>query len=446
MAEPGFKKNELSPPPSKPWYWQFFEHLTGLFSLLLWTAAALCFIAVLLDSSQVEYLYLGLVLAIVTFLTACFSYYQDKQANDAMEGFKNMLPPEVMVIRDGKELSIESRDLVVGDLVRLKGGQKVPADARVVESSSLQVDNSSLTGENLPQKRNSEVSKFKIAMEATNILYYGTSLVKGTCTALIIRTGDQTAMGVIAGLVRQTEMAETPIAREIHHFIKIVTYVAVFLGVTFVIIGFVIGIKPVDNLVFGIGIIVANVPEGLLATVTLSLTLTSKRMYEKKVLVKNLEAVETLGSTTVIASDKTGTLTCNRMTVVNLFYDQTTQVAGATAQQHSETFKKLHECITLCNRATFLKDQKNMEKEPKQRACDGDATESAMTKFAAEIWNQSHPFRCIALCTELCQVEIFLSTLKISLRCLFMSSKGKTTDCISRVRLNVFSTDVTPLC
>jgi magnesium-transporting ATPase (P-type) len=351
-AAPGWKPNELTPPAKTPWYWKFFEHLTGLFSLLLWTAAALCFLAVLIDPTQVEYLYLGIVLAVVVFMTGCFSYYQDAKADAVMEGFANMMPPEVLVIRDAATVPVKipARDLVVGDLIQLKAGDKIPADCRVVSGFQIEVDNSSLTGENLAQKRNHQVSSFQRALEATNILYYGTSQTNGSGTAFVVRTGDQTAMGRIASLVRDTEQVETPIAIEIHHFIKIVTYVAVFLGATFVIIGFVKKIHPVDNLVFGIGIIVANVPEGLLATVTVSLTLTSKRMHQKQVLVKNLEAVETLGSTTVIASDKTGTLTCNRMTVVNVFYDQNLHICHAGGlDARDETFQTLKTIMTLCN-------------------------------------------------------------------------------------------------
>jgi len=382
--------NQLTPPPVRPWYLKFFDNMTGLFSLLLWFASALCFIAVLIDETQIEYLYLAIVLAVVVFMTGCFSYYQDAKADAVMEGFKNMMPPAVLVIRDGNAaVSMEAKELCVGDLVQVKNGDKCPADIRIISGNSIEVDNSSLTGENLPQKRNGNVSTISedaSPLEATNILYYGTNMVNGDCLGFVIRTGDHTAMGQIAKLVQTAEVEETPIAIEIHHFILIVSYVAVFLGVTFVIIGFVKEIPPVDNLVFGIGIIVANVPEGLLATVTLSLTLTSKRMHEKQVLVKNLEAVETLGSTTVIASDKTGTLTCNRMTVVNLYYDCQLKVAAGDHTQNS-TFSMLRDILTLQNSATFAAGEKNMQLHPRSRATNGDATESAMLKYVEEVWN-----------------------------------------------------------
>ena len=140
---------------------------------------------------------------------------------------------------------------------------------------------------------------------------------------VVVRTGDETFIGKIAQLTEGTANEDTPINKEIHHFISIVSAVAIFLGITFFIIGFALGTDPITNLVFMIGIIVANVPEGLLATVTVSLSLTASAMFNKNVLVKNMESVETLGSTTCICSDKTGTLTQNRMTCAEVVFDKT---------------------------------------------------------------------------------------------------------------------------
>jgi len=388
ISHPSWKANELEPPPSTPWWVKFFHHNTGLFSLLLWTAALLCFVAVLIDTKQIEYLYLGVVLAVVVFGTGCFSYYQDAQADAKMKGFANMMPQTVTVKRDGKILIKQSaRMLTTGDVIQVVAGDKVPADIRVLEGDEIEVDNSSLTGENLPQKRNAKMNKYKMPLESTNILYYGCEVKSGSGWCMVVRTGDNTAMGRIAELVRSASTVDmTPIAIEIHHFIMIVTYVAVFLGVSFVIVGFVKQIPIVDNLVFGIGIIVANVPEGLLATVTVSLTLTASRMHEKKVLVKNLEAVETLGSTTVIASDKTGTLTCNRMTVVNLFYNMKKAPATEDIDASDITFDALKKCLTLCNAANFPDNAEVMKLPPKKRPCEGNATDAAMLKYAEECY------------------------------------------------------------
>merc|ERR1712088_722334 len=187
----------------------------------------------------------------------------------------------------------------------VKFGDRLPADIRVTESMGFKVDNSSLTGESEPQARSNEHTH-ENPLETKNLAFFSTNAVEGTATGIVVNVGDNTVMGRIAGLASGLESGDTPIAKEIAHFIHLITGVAVFLGVSFCII-------------------VANVPEGLLATVTVCLTLTAKRMASKNCLVKNLEAVETLGSTSTICSDKTGTLTQNRMTVAHMWFDNKIQ-------------------------------------------------------------------------------------------------------------------------
>lgn len=381
-------KNCLTPPPQKPMWQIFISHLTGFFSLLLWCAAFLCFIAFALKQDDETNLYLGIVLSIVVLMTGMFSFYQDYQSAAVMEGFKSFLPPKSTVIRNSEALDVPSEDIVPGDIVMVKAGDKIPADIRVVQASSFKVNNSSLTGESLPQKRDFD-NHHENPLEATNLAFYGTLCEAGNCTGIVINTADNTVIGKIATLATGTENVETPIAQEIHHFITIISSVAIFLGVTFLIIGFVMGIEPIANLVFAIGIIVANVPEGLLATVTVALTLTAKRMAKKQVLVKNLEAVETLGSTTVIASDKTGTLTQNIMTVVHVFYDGSVKLAQGTGDSSFDagnaSFQRLRTIATLCNNAKFDKEEENMKKDVQQRNTIGDASESALLKFCEKV-------------------------------------------------------------
>ena len=203
--------------------------------------------------------------------------------------------------------------------------------------------------------------------------------------SVVVNIGDNTVMGRIAGLASGLETGETPIAKEIAHFIHIITGVAVFLGVTFFIIAFILGYHWLDAVIFLIGIIVANVPEGLLATVTVCLTLTAKRMASKNCLVKNLEAVETLGSTSTICSDKTGTLTQNRMTVAHMWFDNIIHEADTSEDQSGSSnykqmpgWKPLETVATLCNRAEFKQGQSGIP--ILKREVNGDASEAAILK------------------------------------------------------------------
>lgn len=291
------------------------------------------------------------MLAVVVIITGCFSYYQEAKSSAIMESFKNLVPQYATVLRDGQKHTIPAEEVVVGDIVEVKGGDRIPADIRVIKGNlpsvdvsfqwsnllfwlaqSCKVDNSSLTGESEPQTRSFDLSS-ENPLETRNLAFFSTNCVEGAATGIVINTGDRTIMGRIANLASGLEMGETPIAREIAHFIHIITGVAVFLGVSFFIIAFILGYNWLDAVIFLIGIIVANVPEGLLATVTVCLTLTAKRMASKNCLVKNLEAVETLGSTSTICSDKTGTLTQNRMTVAHMWFDNHIIEADTTEDQ-----------------------------------------------------------------------------------------------------------------
>lgn len=355
--------NMLTPPKKVPEWIKFFRELTGFFSILLWLGAILCFIGYGLRSDQ-DNLYLGIVLSVVVLLTGIFSYLQNRKSSDLMESFKSMMPTMTTVIRDGKSQKVDAMYLVRGDVIVLKGGDKVPADIRVIKcSDDTQVDNACLTGESEPQKRMTECTHDN-PLETKNLCFFGTFIPQGNCTGLVVNIGDRTVMGRIAKLATATGTDKTPIAIEIEHFVHIVSAVAIVLGVTFFVIGLLIGTDLISNLVFMIGIIVANVPEGLLATVTVCLTLTANRMATKSVLVKNLEGVETLGSTTCICSDKTGTLTQNVMTVANIVYDNKIWDAECSItptgnyNHDSVSFKKLQRCATLCNNAVFDEESK----------------------------------------------------------------------------------------
>ncbi|CAK5091245.1 unnamed protein product [Meloidogyne enterolobii] len=380
--------NALSPPRTTPEWVKFCKNLFGGFALLLWVGALLCYVAHTVDAMTLEHpskdnLYLGIVLMTVVIITGCFQYFQERKSSQIMESFKNLVPTFALIIRDGEKRQIPSANLVVGDIVEVKGGDRIPADIRIIRAHGFKSE---------PQTRTNEQSEDE-PLEARNLAFFSTNAVEGTATGVVVNTGDRTVMGRIAHLASDLDSGKTPIAREIEHFIHIITAVAVFLGVTFFIIAFILGYHWLTAVVFLIGIIVANVPEGLIATVTVCLTLTAKRMAQRNCLVKNLEAVETLGSTSTICSDKTGTLTQNRQVlsfmnlcaanIVNLNIETVNTSEDAAADDNVDKQKNASELLrvaALCNRAEFKPGQDDVP--ILKRDCTGDASEIALLKFA----------------------------------------------------------------
>merc|ERR1712226_1257875 len=392
QVEAGIKehgKNQLTPPPTTPEWVKFCKCLFSGFSLLLWFGAILCFLAYTIQATNYEEppddnLYLGIVLSAVVTVTGIFSYYQESKSAKVMEGFKNLVPQYAVARRNGEKITVKAEELTLGDIVEIKFGDRCPADLRIIECRGFKVDNSSLTGESEPQTRSPEFTH-ENPLETKNLAFFSTNAVEGTCIGMVVNIGDNTVMGRIAGLASGLEGGQTPIAKEIEHFIHIITAVAVFLGVTFFIIAFILGYNWLDAVIFLIGIIVANVPEGLLATVTVCLTLTAKRMAAKNCLVKNLEAVETLGSTSTICSDKTGTLTQNRMTVAHMWFDNhiieadtSEDQSGVSMNKNADGWKNLSRVAALCNRAEFKPGQESVP--ILKREVNGDASEAALLK------------------------------------------------------------------
>jgi len=389
--------NELTPPPTLPWYIKLLLSIFGgFFNQLLWVGSILCFVAYGIapaDERDPTYMYLGIVLAVVVSMTGTFGYYQEAKSDDIMEGFKNLAPEDVKVFRDGKIQKIEPRDLVPGDVIEIRYGMKLPADVRIMDcSKDMEVDNASLTGEAEPQGRKwvKADDPLMLPIESKNLAFFGTNLLKGTGKAMIFKTGDNTLMGSIAALAADTGAVETPIAKEIHDFVMKISFIAFTLGISFFFISW---LAPdgdwLTAVVLLIGIIVANVPEGLLATVTVSLTLTARRMAVKKVRVKNLESVETLGSTSVICSDKTGTLTTSIMTCADVVFDMQRRPADTTDPEHATSgefygpdgeqlpsFKRLLRCGVLCNNSVVMVSEKTGK-----RSYTSDPTEQAIFKF-----------------------------------------------------------------
>ena len=295
---------------------KYLRQFRNLFSILLTVGFILSFIGEYIDPGKGN-LYIGIALAGVVVINGTFTFIQEYQAEKTMESFRQLLPPHARTLREGKVKEILASELVVGDVILLEEGDKVPADGRLIETNALKVDNSAITGESEPQLRSLEYTHPNI-LESRNMVFSGTLVQSGNGKAVVFGIGHNTQIGSLATLTQQTSGVDTPIRKELNHFIKVISAIAVIMGVIFFILAFFLQNVFLASLIFAIGIIVANVPEGLLPTVTLALSLASRRMASQNALIKQLESVETLGSTTVICADKTGTLTQNRMAVNTL--------------------------------------------------------------------------------------------------------------------------------
>ncbi len=304
--------NELERRGGRRWPRALLKQFTHPLALLLWAASILAFIGV----SAV----LGAAIVLVVVLNALFAFAQERQAEQAVEALRRYLPVQATVLRDGHRQPIDARELVPGDILFVGEGDRISADARLLEGA-LDVDLSTLTGESQPVLRSSELHDTTgPLLEARDLLFSGTACVGGEGKALVFATGMQTELGRIAALTQRVEVEESPLERQVRRVAWLITLVAVVVGLAFLPIGaFAAGLPADDAFAFTIGLIVANVPEGLLPTITLALAVAVAGLARRGALVKRLSAVETLGSTTVICTDKTGTLTENRMRAVRIW-------------------------------------------------------------------------------------------------------------------------------
>lgn len=312
--------NKIDEVKGEPPWRQFLKQFTHFFALILWVAAGLAFFAES-RSPSVGMWQLGVAIVTVILINGVFSFWQEYRAEQAISALSQLLPQSVRVMRDGQLFILPAASLVPGDMVVLEEGDNVPADCRLILGNDVRVNTSTITGESLPRARNADPVDGPIALDTRNLLLAGTSLISGRGQAVVYATGMHTEFGKIAHLTQTVEKTASHLQQEIARLSKWVAIFATALGIVFFAIGTWIGLPFWANLMFAIGIIVANVPEGLLPTVTLSLAMATQRMARRNALIRHLPAVETLGSTTVICSDKTGTLTQNRMQVQQMYFD-----------------------------------------------------------------------------------------------------------------------------
>ncbi len=333
------------------------SQFTHFLALLLWFAAGLCFLSEYLHPGE-GLLRLGIAILAVIFINAIFTFIQEYRTEKAIEELRKMLPFRVAVIRGGTELEVDAVEIVPGDLVQLKEGDKVPADARVVTTSRLTVNNALLTGESDSRMLTDAPCEGDL-LDSGNLVFAGTLVVSGSGTVVVYATGMVTEFGKIAQITGKVVEEVSPLHVEINRVSRIVAIIAVICGVSFFLIGSLVGRGFWDNFLFAIGIIIATVPEGLLPTVTLALAMGSKRMAARNALVKSLNAVEALGSVDLICTDKTGTLTQNIMTVTTSWAPDDGAMARTVAR--------------LCSNVTETPE-----------GIKGDPTETALYSYAVE--------------------------------------------------------------
>ena len=314
--------NAVEGVPKKPVSKRFLESFTNFFAVLLWGAATIAFAA---EFSQPGggMATLGAAIIGVIVVNGVFSFWQEYRAERLLEELARFLPPMVKVVRDGAASIIPSEALVPGDVVTVEQGDLVPADCRLVEAFALRVSNATVTGESVPVSRSAAPSNTSEALQSENAILAGTTVVSGEGLAVVYATGRNTEFGNMAHLTQMGGEKQSPFLKEVAFVTRVIAIFAIGLGATFFFVGLKVGLSAWEASLFGIAIIVANVPEGLLPTITLALAMGAHRMAQRKVLIRHLPAVETLGSATAICTDKTGTLTENRMAVREIYPSRT---------------------------------------------------------------------------------------------------------------------------
>ncbi|MCE1196655.1 HAD-IC family P-type ATPase, partial [bacterium] len=313
--------NLLKAAKGEPALVKLARNFISVFAILLWIAGALCFIP------GVDMPQLGWAIFVVIVVNGVFAFWQESKAEKAVEALQRLIPRETFVLRDGEKIRVPAADLVYGDIIFMEEGDRIPVDARVIEADGLQVNNSTLTGESRPIYKMAAPlpesgDTWFLWTELPNMVFAGTSVSAGGGKAIVVGTAMGTEIGHIASLTQSVKAEASPLQKEVKGLVNKLTMLSIGIGIAFFFLGTKLGgLSTLSAFIFTIGITVANIPEGLLPTMSLALAMGVQRMAHRQVLVKNLPAVETLGSTTVICTDKTGTLTTNHISVTRLVAD-----------------------------------------------------------------------------------------------------------------------------
>jgi len=378
-------RNALREIKGRPLYLKFLANFTHLMAILLWIGGLVAFFARMPQ--------LGVAVWLVNIINGGFSFWQEYRAEKATEALKRLLPTYARVLRDGEEKRVLAEELAPGDVILLAEGDSISADARLVQDAELRLDQSTLTGESRPVRKSFDAIQGEnlTSAELPNLIFAGTTVASGTGKAVIFATGMSTQFGKIANLTQSVGDDLSPLQKEMMTVTKVVTVLAVAVGVVFFILAVTLArITLAESFIFAIGMIVAFVPEGLLPTVTLALAMGTQRMAHRHALIKKLSAVETLGCTTIICTDKTGTLTQNEMTVRDLWvggvrltvtgtgYDPQGQIVQSDGECSKDDLTQLLRVAALCNNSRLLPPNG----ESPRWSILGDPTEAALKVVA----------------------------------------------------------------
>ena len=315
-------QNRLREKKKKTTLQRFIDQFKDVMILILIAAAIVSFVVVVMEQNWGELFEPALILLIVI-LNAIMGVYQEGKAEKALDALKNLSAPHARVIRDGKESVIDAADLVPGDIIKLEAGDFVPADARLLHSTSLKSEESALTGESVPSEKDAtaEVAENAPIGDRTNMVFSGCSITYGTALAVVTGTGMNTEMGKIANLLDGEGDTQTPLQKKLAQLGKYLGVMALAACAIIFVVGLFNDIPVLEIFMTSVSLAVSAIPEGLPAIVTIVLSIGVQRMVKKNALIRRLPAVETLGSASIICSDKTGTLTQNRMTLVKAYVD-----------------------------------------------------------------------------------------------------------------------------
>ena len=340
--------NKLNEKKKKSNFTRFIEQFKDVMIIILIIAAIVSFVIACVEGNAKEFFEPVLILLIVV-LNAVMGVMQESKAEKALDALKNMSAPHARVIRDGKEDIIDAKDLVPGDIIKLEAGDFVPADARLLESVSLKSEESALTGESVPAEKDADahISSDAPLGDRYNMVFSGCSITYGTATAVVTATGMNTEMGKIANLLDEEESGATPLQEKLAELGKYLGFVALGACAVIFVIGILNKIPTMEIFMTAVSLAVSAIPEGLPAIVTIVLSIGVQRMVKKNALIRRLPAVETLGGASVICSDKTGTLTQNRMTLVKAYCDGQAQTEDIS-DNVSDNVRKLLMYGTLC--------------------------------------------------------------------------------------------------